>query len=75
LNYDLEATQKRGYAIDNMEHEYGIRCVSVPVFNSSGQLFGAMSISGPSLRVMDEKVVLFAQKLQEAANEARSILK
>jgi len=75
LKNELITTKERGYAIDNMEHEYGIRCVSVPVFNSSGQLFGAMSISGPSLRVMDEKVALFAQELQRATNDMRSILK
>lgn len=75
LRSDLEATRKRGYAIDNMEHEYGIRCVGVPVHNSSNQLVGALSISGPSLRIMDEKLLFFAQKLQEAAKEIRSLLK
>jgi DNA-binding IclR family transcriptional regulator len=74
LKNDLESTRKRGYAIDNMEHEYGIRCVSVPVHNSHGNLIGALSISGPSLRVMDDKVVFFVQKLKEAVAELRNIL-
>lgn len=75
LRDDLEKTRKRGYAIDNMEHEYGIRCVGVPLHNSSGRVIGALSISGPSLRVMDDKVVFFAEKLQQAAQEIKNLLK
>ncbi len=75
LREDLEKTRQRGYSIDNMEHEYGIRCVGVPLHNNSGHLMGALSISGPSLRVMDDKVVFFAEKLQEAANEIKGLLK
>ncbi len=75
LREDLEKTRQRGYSIDNMEHEYGIRCIGVPLHNSSGHLLGALSISGPSLRVMDDKVAFFAEKLQEATNEIKTLLK
>ena len=75
LRDELDVTRERGYAIDNMEHEHGIRCVGVPVHNHSGQLIGAMSISGPSLRMMDDSLILFAQKLKEAASEIESVLK
>ncbi|MFD0717242.1 IclR family transcriptional regulator [Paenibacillus sp. GCM10027626] len=66
---ELELTRKRGYSIDNMEHEFGIKCVGVPVFKRDGSLLGAMSISGPSLRVEDrieeyaEKLHAFSQKI------------
>lgn len=75
LKKDIETTKSRGYAIDNMEHEYGIRCIGVPVYNNSGDLVGALSISGPSLRIMDDKLILFAEKLQGVANEVRGLLK
>ncbi len=75
LREDLEQTRRRGYAIDNMEHEYGIRCIGVPVRNARGDIVGALSISGPSLRVMDDKVTLFSASLLNASNELQSLLK
>ena len=75
LRNDIEMTRKRGYSIDNMEHEYGIRCVGVPVHNNRGNLVGALSISGPSLRIMDDRLDFFAQSLQKAANEIKGLLK
>ena len=30
LETDLLHTRERGFAIDNMEHEYGISCIAVP---------------------------------------------
>ena len=64
---DIRKTRERGYSIDNMEHEYGIKCVGVPIFNHHGQLFGAISASGPSLRFTQEKMVFYATVLMEKA--------
>lgn len=47
---ELVVTRERGYAIDNMEHEFGISCVAIPLFGQSGEIIGAVSVSGPSLR-------------------------
>lgn len=46
----LEEIRLNGYAVDNMEHEFGVRCVAVPVYNAAGRVFAAVSVSGPSLR-------------------------
>lgn len=72
---DLELTRRRGYAIDNMENEYGIRCIGVPVRNARNEIVGAISISGPSLRMMDEQVAAFSSQLIQAANEAQPLIK
>jgi len=61
---ELELIRRRGYSIDNMEHEFGIKCVGVPVFKRDGSLLGAMSISGPSLRLDDRTVEAYAEKLR-----------
>lgn len=74
LRSDMEETRRRGYAVDNMEHEYGIRCVGVPLRNRGGEVVGGMSISGPSLRIMDDKLLHFAERLQKAAAEIRELL-
>lgn len=47
---DLQKTRERGYSIDNMEHEYGVTCIGVPVFGNDGRVIAAISVSGPSLR-------------------------
>lgn len=63
---ELRLARKRGYAVDNMEHEHGIRCVGVPII-SDGIIKAGISISCPSLRLDDETVEIYAQRLQEVA--------
>ncbi len=75
LRRDMEETRRRGYAIDNMEHEYGIRCVAVPIRNSEGDVVAALSLSGPSLRVMDDKIPYFAERLLAASSQLQTLLK
>lgn len=50
LRAELEEIRRNGYAVDNMEHEFGIRCVAVPFFSMEGKVLGAVSVSGPSPR-------------------------
>lgn len=64
---EIARIRKRGYSIDNMEHEIGIKCVSVPVISRSGELLGAMSVSGPSLRFGEEAIPVFFSELSKSA--------
>ena len=57
LRDHLEEIRRNGYATDNMEHESGIRCVAVPVFNAAGKVFAAVSVSGPSPRFDPETII------------------
>ena len=66
---ELERTRERGYAIDDMEHEYGIKCVGVPIRNSGGAVVAAISLTGPSLRFTGDKIVEYAARLEAAAQE------
>ena len=52
-----------------MEHEYGIKCVGVPIFNKAGQVCAAISISGPSLRFGQKRINELAQMLREYAHK------
>jgi DNA-binding IclR family transcriptional regulator len=60
---EIEKIRRQGYSIDNMEHEYGIKCVSVAIKNGNKDLIGAISLSGPSLRFTDEKITEYANLL------------
>lgn len=65
LRHNLEEVRLNGYAVDNMEHEFGIRCVAVPVFNSAGKVFSAVSVSGPSPRFDPETLINDARIIHE----------
>jgi len=67
LRRELSLIKKRGYSIDNMEHEFGVKCVGVPIFDQFGTVIGAFSASGPSLRFDDESSIRFAEILREKA--------
>lgn len=69
---EIEKIRGQGYSIDNMEHEYGIKCVGVPISNGNGQVIGAISLSGPSLRFSDEKIVEYANLLIDRAHRIRN---
>lgn len=61
---ELALIKARGYAVDNMEHEFGVRCVAMPVFGADEQLRCAVSVSGPSLRFSDEDLPAIAAQMQ-----------
>ena len=60
-----------GYSVDNMEHEYGIKCVGVPICNERNQVIAAISLTGPSLRFNEQQIVEYAKLLQEYALQIR----
>lgn len=64
LLMELRAIRERGYATDNMEHEFGIKCVAIPVFGADSQVRFAVSVSGPSLRFSEESIPSIAKCLQ-----------
>lgn len=65
LREEMAAIRSRGYSIDNMEHEYGIKCIGMPVLNKKKQVVAAISLSGPSLRFDEDKIKEHALKLIE----------
>jgi IclR family KDG regulon transcriptional repressor len=51
---EIEQIRLHGFSIDNEENEIGVRCVGAPIFDYSKTVIGAISISGPIIR-MDKK--------------------
>lgn len=61
LREELQVTKVRGYAIDNMEHEFGVKCVALPIFDANRQVAAALSVSGASLKFTEDFVVEVAE--------------
>ena len=56
LKAELEATRQRGYAIDDMEHEFGVKCVAMPIFDKTHKLYAAISVSGLAVHFTDRQI-------------------
>jgi DNA-binding IclR family transcriptional regulator len=48
---ELEATRRRGFAVDDQEREYDVRCIASAVFDHSGRAVAALSVSVPAERL------------------------
>lgn len=64
---ELEKIRRLGYAVDEQEFVEGLRCVAVPIYNHSGEIISALSISGPVSRMRAEKFSLCRDSLLAAA--------
>jgi len=63
----LDTIRKDGYAIDNEENELGIRCVAAPVFDDSGHVVAAISLSGPAARITLKQIKTSLNKVVRSA--------
>jgi len=69
LERELSSIRKKGYAIDNEEHEIGVRCVAAPVRNNNSAVCGAVSVSVPTVRLPDEEIPRYRDIIMQAAEE------
>ncbi len=56
LKAELKEIAEQGYALDNEELDLGVRCVAVPIRDYTRRIVGAVSISGPAMRLDDERI-------------------
>ncbi|MBP7495212.1 MAG: IclR family transcriptional regulator C-terminal domain-containing protein, partial [Spirochaetales bacterium] len=66
---EISHIRKVGYAIDDREHEEHLRCIGAPIFNSEGEVFASVSLSGPAERNTLERIESMAPALLEATVE------
>jgi IclR family acetate operon transcriptional repressor len=63
---DLEESRSRGYALDREEFEDGVGCIAA-IITQKGQVVGAMSISGPSSRILGAHTERLAAEIVRGA--------
>lgn len=65
---ELEKTKQRGWAVDNEEHELGIRCIAAPIKDFTGKVIAALSITGSKNTIAPEKDQYYSELVVEAAD-------
>jgi IclR family acetate operon transcriptional repressor len=66
---DLQLSRKRGWTVDDEERADGMRCVGAAVYNEYGEVMGAISVSGPMVRMTDERLGELGPMVKRAAAE------
>jgi DNA-binding IclR family transcriptional regulator len=69
LQAELRRVRDRGYAIDNEECSAGVRAVAVPIRDRRGSIVAALSIAGPTDRLIQERLAALAPMAMAAAEE------
>lgn len=65
LKAHLDQVRKQGYAVDDEEYDYGVRCIAVPVFDFRDKVVGSIGISGPAARMTFERLPELARVVME----------
>ena len=74
LREEMLTIRARGYAIDDVENEEGIRCVAAPVRGADGFAVAAVSVAGPDYRMAAELVPKLGDQVMTAANELATLI-
>lgn len=74
LREELQRIREHGYSFDNEEMEEGVVCVAAPVFDRENHLMAAISVSGPTGRMLsgDSRRIIEPVR-QSAAQISRSL--
>lgn len=65
LRNEFELVRKLGYALDNEEHEEGLKCIGAPVRDYSNSVVASISIAGPAFRLTDQRIAAIAKTVKE----------
>ena len=65
---EIEDIRRTGIAFDDGEFNTEVRCVAVPVLDFTGQVIGALGISGPIWRLSNQALQGHAKLVRAAAN-------
>src|ERR1700751_5267905 len=69
LSREPAAVRRQGYAVDNEEARMGLRCVAAVVFNDCSEPLAAISVSGMTSRVTEERLPELGKAVREVAAE------
>jgi IclR family acetate operon transcriptional repressor len=65
----IALVRARGYAIDEIENEEGVRCVAAPIRDHTGAVVAGLSVSAPAYRFSTEDVYRLAPEVLRVTAE------
>jgi IclR family transcriptional regulator, KDG regulon repressor len=71
---ELATVRAQKYAIDDEESEEDIRCVGAPIFDHTGRVFAAISVSGPAYRLSASRLMALSSLTMDTAKSISSRL-
>jgi DNA-binding IclR family transcriptional regulator len=74
LEAELKDIRARRWALDDEENQKGIRCVATPVFNHTGRVMGAISVSAPVFDFTLDDTAALTPALRTAARKVSAAL-
>jgi DNA-binding IclR family transcriptional regulator len=75
LRQELIKVLQQGYALDDEELSAGLRCVAAPVFDHTGHVRYALSVSAPSSRMTQETILKVQQKIRDVCQRLSAKLR
>ncbi|MDO4581608.1 MAG: IclR family transcriptional regulator [Bacillota bacterium] len=69
LKKEFASIIKKGYALDNEEREVGVTCVAAPVFDCNCEVIAAISIAGPTSRLVEKDLHNIISNVIDTTNE------
>ncbi|MHB8136718.1 MAG: IclR family transcriptional regulator [Anaerolineaceae bacterium] len=66
---EIELTRKRGFSIDQGENDYYVYCVGAPITNFKNEPLAAISISVPSDRFDESKLLKYGESIIQVSHE------
>jgi len=66
---ELQVIRRQGYAVDDEEARMGLRCVAAVVYNDCSEPLAAISVSGMTSRMTDDRLPTIGRIVREVAAE------
>jgi len=69
LDAEMRGVVEQGYATSVEEYETGLNALAAPVLDRAGEVIAAVSVSGPSYRLTEERLATLIEPLKAGAAE------
>jgi IclR family acetate operon transcriptional repressor len=69
LRRDLDKVRAHGFAVDNEENVVGLRCVAAVIYDEHASPLAAISVSGPTARITEQRIPLLGEAVAGIAAE------
>jgi len=74
LTENVNIIRGRGYSLDDEEYSAGLTCISVPLKNYRNEIVAAISISGATIRMTEDKLNEIQKELKHVAERLSAYL-